>query len=239
MGNLFKGYTPVDLKKLTNRIICLCLAVVMLLDVVGPFSVAYAQEIDLADDSDVIEIISNSEDEILELEGNEEIETEVEEKVTPKIEVSIEMVPEEKPEPVVIYPVAAKKYYTEKDVMLMAITLAGEAGGTDSETELSAVAWTILNRVDSKVYPNTIAGVVTMKSQFSGYRAGGSYTAKSYAIARDVLDRWSREKAGDTRVGRTLPKEYLYFKGDGVHNYFTKTNDDKNYFVFGETPYKS
>ena len=35
-------------------------------------------------------------------------------------------------------------------------------------------------------------------------------------IREDVLFRWE-----NNLEGRTLPKEYLYFHGDGYHNYFT------------------
>ena len=37
---------------------------------------------------------------------------------------------------------------------------------------------------------------------------------------RSSLD-WMAEKECVGSVGRVLPKEYLYFTGDGAHNYFT------------------
>ena len=40
-------------------------------------------------------------------------------------------------------------------------------------------------------------------------------------LVEDVLARWMAEKECVGSVGRVLPKEYLYFTGDGVHNYFT------------------
>lgn len=40
-------------------------------------------------------------------------------------------------------------------------------------------------------------------------------------IARDVLVRWHSEKNGTSEVGRVLPKDYLYFTGDGVRNFYT------------------
>lgn len=40
-------------------------------------------------------------------------------------------------------------------------------------------------------------------------------------LAADVCERWNLEKAGQAEVGRVLPKEYLYFTGDGELNHFT------------------
>jgi hypothetical protein len=39
-------------------------------------------------------------------------------------------------------------------------------------------------------------------------------------LATDVLNNWAKEKAGRTDYVRCLPKEYLYYGGDGIHNYF-------------------
>ena len=38
--------------------------------------------------------------------------------------------------------------------------------------------------------------------------------------ALDVIERWLDEKDGETEVGRVLPREYLFFTGDGKHNHF-------------------
>lgn len=87
--------------------------------------------------------------------------------------------------------------------------------------EQSAVVWVILNRVDSEesYYPGTVEGVVTQKNQFA-YDPDAPVTEELYALALDVMIRWGREHLGETDVGRTLPKEYVSFWGDGKHNYF-------------------
>ena len=87
--------------------------------------------------------------------------------------------------------------------------------------EQSAVVWVILNRVDSEesYYPDTVEGVVTQKNQFA-YRADAPVLEELYDIALDVMLRWGREHLGEEDVGRTLPKEYVSFWGDGKHNYF-------------------
>ena len=39
-------------------------------------------------------------------------------------------------------------------------------------------------------------------------------------MVKDVLHRWNDEKHGETDVGRVLPSDYLWFRGDGKHNHF-------------------
>lgn len=116
-----------------------------------------------------------------------------------------------------------KKYYTEADAVMLAKVMFLEGRGTYSKTELSCIAWTVLNRVDNGKYGGSISAVVTAPNQFA-YRASAP-TVSDYGydlveIATDVLDRWSAEKAGETDVGRTLPSDYLWYAGDGSHNYF-------------------
>lgn len=103
----------------------------------------------------------------------------------------------------------------------IAKVLYGEARGC-STTEQAAVAWCILNRVDdtSGLWPDDIIGVVTQEHQFAGYSQEHPVLPELYDLAMDVLERWQREKTGETDVGRVLPAEYFYFQGDGQHNYF-------------------
>ena len=114
------------------------------------------------------------------------------------------------------------KRYTSSDATMMAKVMFCEARGIRSKTEIACIGWTILNRFDAG-YAKTIAKVITAKNQFA-YRAGASTTSdlgySLVALATDVLDRWSRELAGQTNVGRVLPKGYLWYSGNGKHNYF-------------------
>lgn len=129
--------------------------------------------------------------------------------------------------------------YTEQDVSLLAKVAFCEARGIKSKTEIACVMWTILNRCD-KGY-GTIRAIVTAPNQFSYYASAPTISGHGYdlkALARDVLYRWSKEKSGATDVGRVLPKEYLYFTGDGVHNYFrNKASKRWNYSL--PTPYEN
>lgn len=108
-----------------------------------------------------------------------------------------------------------------EDVEMLAKLIWGEARGIPSTTEKAAVVWCVLNRVDSPKYPDTVAEVVTQRHQFVGYKTSNPATEEFIEIARDVLVRWYSEKNGTSDVGRVLPKDYLYFTGDGVRNYFT------------------
>lgn len=124
-------------------------------------------------------------------------------------------------------PVAAEPLpYTEDEVIRIVKTLDGEWGDYPSDYKRAAVVWCILNRVDSELYPNTITEVVT-RGQFHGYRESNPVDEHLEWLVRDVLDRWVCERNGETDVGRSLPKEYLYFYGDGWENHFTVVEKGK------------
>lgn len=109
----------------------------------------------------------------------------------------------------------------QEEIEMLARLIWGEARGVESTTEKAAVAWCVLNRVDSKGYPNTIEGVITQPHQFVGYDEDYPATEEHKALAEDVLCRWYAERAGESNTGRVLPKEYIYFTGDGQRNHFT------------------
>ena len=129
------------------------------------------------------------------------------------------------------------RHFPESTYIKAAIMLTGEAGGVKSTTEQSGCLWIAINRTISSEFPNDIEAVIEQSGQFDGYRPGGRYTEECYELAVDVLERWYREANGEIQVGRTLPVDYLYFTGDGVHNYFRKTQGGKAY-IFG-TEYAS
>lgn len=113
------------------------------------------------------------------------------------------------------------KRYTNTDAVMMGRVMYLEARGIRSKTEIACVGWTILNRVDDGM--GTIQEVITAPNQFAYKSSAPTISDYGYdlvALATDVLDRWSREKAGETNVGRVLPQGYLWYAGDGKHNYF-------------------
>lgn len=119
-------------------------------------------------------------------------------------------------------PVGAWTDVDEAYARMIAQVLWGECRGC-SVTEQAAVAWCVLNRVDSqeRYFPDDVAAVIVQPSQFLGYAPDNPVTDELYRIARDVLSRWYAERAGASDVGRVLPGGYCFFWGDGRHNYFT------------------
>lgn len=139
-------------------------------------------------------------------------------KVEPEVEAEIEAC--ELPELEI-------KHYTEEDVIALAQMAYGEAWVTQSDTEMAATMWVVLNRYDSGdgyyASCNSIKDVVAQPNQFYGYNPDHPVEDRLETLARDVLDRWNREKNGEQNVGRVLPKEYQFFWGDGLHNHFVTT----------------
>ena len=119
-----------------------------------------------------------------------------------------------------------------------AIALAKAMWGEDrggTTTEKAAVAWCVLNRVDSDdpSFPDDVISVCAQDypcKQFDGYNPDYPVEPELLALAEDVLARWELEKLGVGTVGRVLPPDYLYFEGDGQHNYFRR-----EYIHSGET----
>ena len=109
-------------------------------------------------------------------------------------------------------------YFTEADVIALAQMLYGEARGCTVDNQMKCV-WCVLNRVDDARFPDTIIGVVSAPGQFHGYSPDFPVWDELYAVALDVLTRWSMEKQGVT-VERELPNTYLWFTGDGETNHF-------------------
>ena len=109
----------------------------------------------------------------------------------------------------------------DAEIEAIARTMWGEARGVGSKTEIAAVGWCILNRVDSPDFPDNVIEVCAQKNQFKGYRPSYPVTDELRGLAADVIVRWVKEREGAEDVGRVLPREYLYFVGDGEHNLFT------------------
>lgn len=129
------------------------------------------------------------------------------------------------------------QYYTDKDAIDMAKVLYRECRGVPSTTERACVAWTVLNRVDER--NSTIHAVIRSPGQFA-FRTNTPIRDELLELAYDVLERWNREKNGETDVGRVLPREYTFFRGKGGRNYFRdKYNGSYNIWDYSlDSPYK-
>lgn len=109
-------------------------------------------------------------------------------------------------------------YFTETDVIALAQMLYGEARGCTVDNQAKCV-WCVLNRVDDPRFPDTIIGVISAPGQFHGYSPNFPVWDNLYAVALNVLTRWSMEKQG-ADVARELDKNAVFFTGDGIQNWF-------------------
>lgn len=110
--------------------------------------------------------------------------------------------------------------FTEEEVTMVAKTIWGEARGVGSLTEQACVAWTVCNHVDEPTMCAASIKEALLKPNRFYYRTSFPATRELLWLARDVLERWNMEKLGYAGPGRVLPSDYLYYSGDGKHNYF-------------------
>lgn len=131
-----------------------------------------------------------------------------------------------------------KKYYDEQDAIDIAKLLYAECGSVKSKTEQACVAWALLNRVD--MTGSSIHYIIRRPKQYAFYQTT-KVDKTLLSLAYDVLERWNKEKNGDKSIGRVLPKDYIYFSGDGKHNYF-RNKYKGNYTVWDyslQSPYNN
>lgn len=108
--------------------------------------------------------------------------------------------------------------FTPEEAWMVAQTIYGEAGVCSYE-ECRLVAWCICNRVDSGIWGGTISDVVN-PGQFHGYNPNREIADEYLAIAWEVLTEWSMGEEADILEPYATTSGYLYFYGDGSHNWF-------------------
>ncbi len=81
-----------------------------------------------------------------------------------------------------------------------------------AETVQEAVAWCVLNRVDSPLYPDTIAEVATQAQQWQGYSENSPVVTALYDTAQSAIDAWHNGER------RPIPQDCLWFvmTDDGI-----------------------
>lgn len=132
--------------------------------------------------------------------------------------------------------IQSKVYALDNEVNMLAKVIYREARGLD-RTHRAAVAWCILNRVDSSRYANSIYEVITSPNQYA-WNPNTPVLEEHTWVARDVVTRWLLEKEGYASVGRVLPNDYFFFTGDGSYNYFRQNFDSTTYWNWSlPTPY--
>lgn len=120
---------------------------------------------------------------------------------------------------------------TDEEFGIMAKILYREARGVKSKAEQAAVIWCILNRVDDGQWGDTIKEVATYPHAFA-WIPDTPVDQELLMLVADVCERWNLEKAGAIEVGRTLPRDYLFFHSteDHIGNLFTQVYKGTDYW---------
>ena len=102
---------------------------------------------------------------------------------------------------------------TENERILLC-NLVGREYGADyiPVEEKAKVVATVMNRINSDEYPDTIYDVVTQPYQFEGYIPYDEYT---YQVTDSVIESVDYYFEHADEFG-----DYMYFYGDGQFNYF-------------------
>lgn len=108
--------------------------------------------------------------------------------------------------------------FTQEELERIARTVWLEARGVPGKARQAAVVWCILNRLDDGSWGGAIAEVV-VPGQFA-CSDSAPVTDELLSLTIDVCRRWQLERQGRRDVGRTLPRAYLFFEGDGRENHF-------------------
>lgn len=128
---------------------------------------------------------------------------------------------------------------TQEEIETLAKIVYQEARGIPQKSHQAAVIWCILNRVDDGYWGDNIVDVATYPNAFA-WVPDTPVKEELVDLVVDVITRWNHEKQGSSDVGRTLPKDYLYFTGDGSYNHFTKEWGSTDYWDWSlPNPYNS
>lgn len=128
---------------------------------------------------------------------------------------------------------------TREEIETLAKIVYQEARGIKEDSHKAAVVWCILNRVDDGYWGDSIVEVATYPNAFA-WVPDTPVKEELVDLVVDVITRWNYEKEGLFNVGRTLPKDYLYFTGDGSYNHFTREWGSTDYWDWSlPDPYNS
>ena len=110
-------------------------------------------------------------------------------------------------------------YYTEEEMNHLGRLITKEAGALSDE-EMRAVGMNVLHRVDHDNWPDDIISVVEQTGQYATDLPTNP-SERALEAAFEVLDQWNIAKNGlIPEEDFQLPEKFLYFFGDGKHNYF-------------------
>jgi len=116
-------------------------------------------------------------------------------------------------------PPPSPRRWTDQDVVTLARMVWGEGRGV-SRNEQKLIVWTVLNRLDNGRYGGSIRQIVIARGQFVGYRPSHPVTDAIRYMVVDVLEAWDRGELAKVYPPFARVSNYLYFHGDGRHNWF-------------------
>ncbi len=92
-------------------------------------------------------------------------------------------------------------------------------GRQDEFDQISLVLCVVMNRVQSNLYPNTVAEVIWQRNQFSPMVLWKDALPQVSDISLTTVTHWCNAyDAYDISI-QTIPEDHLYFTGDGFKNY--------------------
>lgn len=99
-----------------------------------------------------------------------------------------------------------------------------------SAYEESLLIWCILNRLDSHIFGDTLTSVIE-SFKFERYKPYAPINKHQYKLVIDILMRWTYELYCVGDVGRTLPKDYIYYYIDKNNEFQFKNSNDRGVFT--------
>lgn len=127
-------------------------------------------------------------------------------------------------------PIKKPRYgFTDKEIYLMTVLLSGskyvdgdgeydiDYGKRDNREQISLVLSVVMNRINSKQFPNTIAGVIWQRNQFSPMTRWIKGLPEVSDISYQIVKEWCQAYDNHSNV-ITIPENHLYFWGNGVKN---------------------
>lgn len=142
---------------------------------------------------------------------------------TTAVATEIYVAPETQPYVVTTQPVVVEQQPVEvsgdlpitESERVMLCNLVGREYGSDwvSVYDKACVVATVMNRVNSASFPNTIYDVLVQPNQFSGYIPQDTYTYQVTDSCVEAVDYYFNHQ---DEFGN-----WLYFFGDGTRNYFS------------------
>jgi len=130
-----------------------------------------------------------------------------------KQQATEDILPELGPEPYI------PRQWTDDCADVISRMVWGEARGV-SRNEQKLVVWTVINRLENGRYGSSLIGVVRARGQFTGYSPRFPVTDAIREMVVEVLEAWDRGEEAKVYPPFARTPNYLYFHGDGQHNWF-------------------